>query len=196
MINHENIASRPPLHAVVMPRIAILCAASRSAYHEMEGVEVYDRRRDARSFTGGMPVVAHPPCRAWSAFCAHQAKPEPGEKELGLWCVEQVKEWGGILEQPAHSRLFDAANLPKPGWEARADSWSLEVWQAWWGYPQIKATWLYFSKISPLNVLYPFQLFPQGVSRRSEQVMSRQQRSRTIRPFAEWLVATARLVGA
>jgi hypothetical protein len=196
MINQENIASRPPLHAVVMPRVAVLCAATNSVYQSLENVEVYDRRRDARTFAGGMPVIAHPPCRSWSAFCAHQAKPEPGEKELGLWCVEQVREWGGILEQPAHSRLFDAASLPKPGWEARADSWSLEVWQAWWGYPQKKATWLYFSKISPLEVLYPLRLHPQGGDKRTWQVMSKNMRSRTILPFAEWLIATARRVGA
>lgn len=36
-------------------------------------------------------------------------------KELGLWCAEQVRKWGGILEQPAHSRLWEAAGLPRPG---------------------------------------------------------------------------------
>lgn len=97
-----------------MRTVAVLCAARNSVYHEMEGVDVFDALRGARSFAGGMPVIAHPPCRAWSAYCAHQAKPAPGEKELGIWCAEQVRENGGVLEQPAHSRLFDAAKLPKP----------------------------------------------------------------------------------
>ena len=75
--------------------VAILCAQSRSVYFDLDAVEVYDAKRDARTFGGGKPVVAHPPCRAWSRHCAHQAKPEPGERELGLWCVDQVKKWGG-----------------------------------------------------------------------------------------------------
>jgi hypothetical protein len=73
--------------------IAVLCAQRRSVYHRMLGVDVYDIDRDARTFPG---VIAHPPCRAWSKHCAHQAKPDPGEKELGIWCAQQVKKWGGI----------------------------------------------------------------------------------------------------
>lgn len=97
-----------------MRTVAALCVAPRSAYHDMPGVEAYDMKRDALTFPGGMPIVAHPPCRAWSAYCAHQAKPVAGEMELGLWCADMVRKWGGVLEQPAHSRLFDAACLPKP----------------------------------------------------------------------------------
>jgi len=77
--------------------VAVLCARANSNYVGIPGVQIYDRKRDARTFPGGMPVIAHPPCRAWSVFCAAQAKPEPGEMELGLWCVEQVRRWGGIL---------------------------------------------------------------------------------------------------
>ena len=75
--------------------IEVLCAARRSVYHSLPGVEVYDSKRDARSFPGGIPVVGHPPCRGWSAYCAHQAKLEPGERELGIWVAGQVKQWGG-----------------------------------------------------------------------------------------------------
>jgi hypothetical protein len=169
-----------------MTTVAILCANTNSIYKQFDGVEVFDKARNARSFSGGMPVIAH---------CAHQAKPEPDEKELGLWCVDQVKKWGGVLEQPAHSRLWDAAQLPKPGWSHNGVSWSLEVWQAWWGYPMRKATWLYFSNINPLFVLYPFRLHPQGGDRRREQLMSKSQRSATTHEFAEWLIKTAAFVG-
>ena len=51
--------------------VAALCVAPNSLYKTMPGVECYDQARDVRSFTGGMPVVAHPPCRAWSAYTAH-----------------------------------------------------------------------------------------------------------------------------
>lgn len=178
--------------------VAVLCVQRNSAYHGMDGVEAYDLERDARTFPGGMPVIAHPPCRSWSAHCSHQAKPEAGEQELGLWCVEQVIEWGGILEQPAHSRLWGTAGLPEPGQTTgRAFGnwlWSMEVWQAWWGYPMRKATWLMFSQIHPKDVRVPLRLHPRGCDRRREQLMSKNQRSATTLEFARWLVATARQV--
>jgi hypothetical protein len=173
--------------------IAVLCAQRRSVYHRMLGVDVYDIDRDARTFPGGMPVIAHPPCRAWSKHCAHQAKPDPGEKELGIWCAQQVKKWGGILEQPAGSRLWHATGLPDPGEHLAGWSlWSESVWRAWWGYSMRKATWLLFSQIDPSHVKWPLVLHNPGLDRRREQVMSKNQRSKTAPAMAEWLVATAR----
>jgi hypothetical protein len=174
--------------------IAVLCVAPNSVYKRISGIEAYDMARDARTFPGGMPVVAHPPCRAWSAHTAHQAKPMPGEKELGLWCANQLKEWGGVLEQPAHSRLFDATGLPKPG-ERNSGLWTIEVWQAWWGYPMRKATWLCFAGVWPMNIHVPLVLHSNGCDRRREQLMSKHQRSATTEEFARWLVAAARTVG-
>ena len=94
--------------------VSVLCASRNSVYKTLDAVDVYDATRDARTFPGNTPIIAHPPCRSWSAFCRHQAKPEPGEAELGLWCAEQLRKCGGVLEQPAHSRLFAAAGLPLP----------------------------------------------------------------------------------
>jgi len=162
----------------------------------MEGVEIYDRNRDARTFPGGMPVIAHPPCRSWSAYCAHQAKPEPGEKELGLWCCEQLRTWGGVLEHPAHSRLFAAADLPKPGEPERDGLWSIAVLQAYWGDTRRKATWLCFSGVEKSAIVIPFCLRASDFGdRRRWQVMSHQQRSATVPAFSAWLVEAARCVG-
>ena len=175
-----------------MRTIAVLCAGSPSVYDEMPGVDVFGKKRDARTFDGGMPVVAHPPCRSWSAYCGHQAKPDVGERELARWCVDQVRRFGGVLEQPAHSRLWEAAGLPKPGETKDRNSWSVSVWQAWFGYPMRKATWLYFSGVDPNDVKAPLLLSAQLFDRRREQVMSKRQRSATPIAFAEWLVAIAR----
>ena len=174
-----------------MKTVAILCAARKSAYRDIPGVEIYDEVRDCRNFPGGMPVIAHPPCRSWSAFTAHQAKPMPGERDIGLWCCEQVKRWGGIIEQPAHSRLWQAASLPLPGSPQSRDSFSLAVWQAWWGYSMKKGTWLYFRGIDCTQIEIPFRLHV-GNDHRREQVMSHRQRAETLPRFAEWLVALAR----
>lgn len=129
-------------------------------------------------------------------FCRHQAKPLPGETDLGLWCVQQVIEHGGILEQPAYSKLWSAAGLPHPKSEPVPGNnlHSIAVWQAWWGFPMRKATWLLISKIDPKLVQTPIQLASSGCDRRREQVMSKNQRAATSPAFARWLVDLARLV--
>lgn len=177
-----------------MRTVAAICVAPNSVYKALPGVDAYDKGRDARTYAGGMPIVAHPPCRSWSAYCAHQAKPEPGERELALWCVEQLRREGGVLEQPAHSRLWDAAGLPKPGQKARTPGpWSMEVWQAWWGYPMKKATWLCFFGIAPFDLPpVPLRLHDKGADRRRQQLMSKHQRAATTEPFALWLLDCAR----
>ncbi|MCB1622262.1 MAG: hypothetical protein KDI44_16165 [Thiothrix sp.] len=175
-------------------QIAALCIAGNSVYKTLPGVDAYDMKRDVRTFDGGMPVVAHPPCRAWSAFTRHQAKPAPGEAELGLLCADWLRKEGGVLEHPAHSRLFDAAGLPKPG-QRDGDLWTLPVWQAWWGYPMRKATWLCFCRVKPDSISIPFRLHDQGADWRREQLMSKHQRAATTASFAAWLIAAARNSG-
>lgn len=174
-----------------MRSVSVLCCATNSEYKSIPYVECYDCKRDARTFDLSTPIVAHPPCRAWSAFCAHQAKPIEGERELGIWCCDVLKKCGGVLEQPAHSRLFDAGGLPKPG-TIRGDMWSIEVWGKWFGFPIKKATWLCFSGVDPDAVVIPYRLHSSGSDRRSFQVMSKVQRSHTTREFALWLVDLAR----
>ncbi len=150
--------------------------------------------RDVRSYTGGMPVIAHPPCRAWSAYTAHQAKPIPGEKELGILCADWLRREGGILEHPAHSRLFDAAGLPKPG-QRIGDTFTVQVLQAWWGYPMRKATWLCFSMVDMRMLDFPYVEHDSRSGegdRRRQQRMSKHQRAATIPSLAAWLVNAAR----
>lgn len=173
--------------------IAALCVSRNSIYKTIKGVECYDIERDARMFNGGMAIVAHPPCRAWSAYCAHQAKPLPGEKELGLWCVEKLRECGGVLEHPAHSRLFDAAAIPKPSEPPRDGLWSIAVDQSWWGDSRKKSTWLCFSEVDRESIVVPFALRDTAGDRRRWQVMSKHQRSATCEAFARFLVDCARL---
>jgi hypothetical protein len=187
----------------VLDPVAVLCCSAQSVYRSFPGVECYDAKRDVRTFAGGMKVVAHPPCRSWSAYCAHQAKPEPGEKELGPLCVEWLKKCGGVLEHPAHSRLWDECKLPKPGWTVgwhtgdgwRKDEmpiWSIEVLQGWWGDSRSKTTWLCFFGIKPLDIRVPIRFVDVTGDRRRWQVMSKTQRSATHPAMAEWLVQTAR----
>lgn len=171
--------------------IAVLCCARNSVYKSMDGVDCYDIDRDCRTFPGGMPIVGHPPCRSWSAYCAHQAKPLPGEKELGPWCVEQLRKWGGVLEHPAHSRLFTTCGLPMPGQKIGREQ-TIYVEQAQWGDTRQKKTWLCFFGIDQIPELPPRVERDTTGDRRRWQLMSKNQRSATIPAFAEWLIEAAR----
>ena len=173
--------------------IAALCVARNSIYKGLPGVDCYDLHRDVRTFDGNLPVVAHPPCRTWSAFTAHQAKAPAGEKDLGLLCAAWLRQCGGVLEHPAHCRLWAAARLPEPG-TSSGDLWSVQVWQSWWGYSMKKATWLCFSKIQRDLVEFPYRLHEPRGDRRRQQVMSKNQRSATCPAFAGWLVDVAQKV--
>lgn len=179
---------------VRLRRIAALCVAPNSTYKRLPMVDAYDQARDVRNFGGGMPVVAHPPCRAWSAYTRHQAKPGPGEADLGLLCADWLRECGGVLEHPAHSRLFDAAGLPKPG-ERDGDLATVYVEQAWWGYPMRKATWLCFSRVTLADLEIPYRHHdPRSGEgdRRRQQRMSKHQRAATTTTMALWLATAAR----
>lgn len=125
------------------PAVAVLFAREDSNYKTIPDADVWDRARDARRWPGGLPVVAHPPCRAWGRLRG-LAKPRPDEKELALEAVRHVRGFGGVLEHPAFSTLWAAAGLPRPGEAPDAfGGWSLAVEQFHWGHKAAKATWLY-----------------------------------------------------
>ena len=133
-------------------RIAVLFARADSIYKTLTGCDVYDIERDARTWPGGCPVVAHPPCRAWGRL-RHFAKPRHDERDLGLWAVDRVRKYGGVLEHPASSTLFNAMGIPKPGEKAdKWGGWTLPVSQNWWGHRAEKKTWLYIVGIVPAQM--------------------------------------------
>lgn len=131
-----------------MRTVAVLFARADSIYKQMPGCDVYDIERDARTFVGGMPVVAHPPCRSWGQF-RHMAKPKPGERELAPWAVDQVRLCGGVLEHPKNSRLWPERGLPLPGERDAFGGWTLPIMQHWFGHRAAKATFLYICGVEP-----------------------------------------------
>jgi hypothetical protein len=176
-----------------MRTVAALCVSGRSIYRHMPGVVAFDQYRDARTFLGGMPVVAHPPCRCWSKYLSHQAKPKDraGEMALGLWCVDQVIRYGGVLEHPAGSRLFEVADLPLPGDFADPFLYTVYVEQSWFGFPTRKPTWVLVSGVPPAD-LAPFPFSLDSSSRGLAGGFWKEMYSRTLPDFAVWLVETAR----
>lgn len=132
--------------------VAILFARQDSIYKTLPDCDVWDIERDARRWPGGGPAVAHPPCRAWGRL-SHMAKPRPDEMGLARWAVAQVRQWGGVLEHPKGSRLWDDQQLPAPG--AHPDEfggWTYGISQHWWGHRAQKLTLLYIVGCAPQDV--------------------------------------------
>ena len=128
-----------------MEPIPVLFTEKRSTYLQKPWADCYNVKRDARTYKGSGPVIAHPPCRLWGRLRTFSTA-DPREKELAVWAVEQVLAKGGILEHPAGSTLWEHWNLPKPNKGSTSDSvFSISVDQSWFGHPCKKDTWLLIS---------------------------------------------------
>jgi hypothetical protein len=134
--------------------IAALYVERNGCYANLVGVDVWDRDRDARTYAGPYPVVAHPPCQRWGRLGAANYARWGGEhnrpgNDGGCFAaaLASVRRWGGVLEHPASSMAWSAHNLLAPtgyGWNGSGDGWVCEVWQSSYGHKARKATWLYY----------------------------------------------------
>lgn len=158
------------------------------------GVDCYDIERDARSYAGAAPVVAHPPCRAWGRL-SHFAKPRPDEKQLAHFAVAQVRRVGGVLEHPSASRLWREAALPLPGHRDEFGGFTLPISQRWFGHVAEKRTLLYIVGVEPGAIPdLPYSLdLPKVVN---VKYCSPEVREGTPPLLAEWLVELALRCGA
>ena len=184
-------------------QVAALFVRTDSIYKKLPGVDCWDIERDARKWPGGCPVVVHPPCRAWGQL-RHFAKPRPDERELAFFAVEQVRKFGGVLEHPAKSTLWDAAGLPEPcSWDAFG-GWTLPIDQNWWGHRAKKAMRLYIVGVGALEIP-PLPLVLGEASHvvglwsgrdrsRARKSIGTAERERTPPALADWLVELDRRV--
>jgi hypothetical protein len=141
----------------------------------------YDEARDARTYAGPWPVVAHPPCGPWGnlrAFCSRQ------DESLGPIAVEQVRRWGGVLEHPETSRLFSHCDVANDG---IGKLWYVE--QGAFGHVAQKRTVLYTVGV-PSRAIWDRPLRARD-SGRLVANLSKEARRRTPPAFAAWLVSLA-----
>jgi hypothetical protein len=185
-----------------MADVVVLFARSDSVYYTLGGTDVFDQARDARTYVGSFPVVAHPPCRGWGRLRAF-AKPRADELDLARFGVAQVRRVGGVLEHPEASALWADQSLPLG---KRRDEWggfTLALDQGWFGHRARKATWLYVVGVSPADVppiAYSLDVPSHVVCRsrglvgagRNRREVSKAERERTPPRFAEFLVDLAR----
>lgn len=206
-VNETESGAAVHSSALLWRSIAILYARPDSIYKTLEGCDVWDATRDARKFLGGMPVVAHPPCRAWCAL-AHLAKPRPDEKDLGRHAVKVVRECGGVLEHPISSRLWVDQKLPQPGERDAWGGYTLIMPQWWFGHRAEKWTRFYIVGVAMKDL--PEVKLKLGdapcvvtTSKRKCQTppvewrerLGNREKEATPLEMAQWLVAVARLVG-
>lgn len=184
---------------VTQREVAVLFARRDSIYKRMCGVTVFDKDRDARTWPGGTPIVAHPPCRAWARLVG-LAKPEPGEELNAVWAVRMVRTYGGVLEHPALSRLWLCCEMALPGRVDEYGGWTHVIHQRNFGHKADKATWLYICGASPaqiphtpLTLDYATHTISTNSRYKTRPEVSKAERERTPPALAEWLVATARL---
>jgi hypothetical protein len=145
--------------------IAALFVEPDGAYFNLDGVDPWDERRDARLYAGPWPVVAHPPCERWGKFwygCPSREKRFKKGDDGGCFeaALAAVERWGGVLEHPEGSnawKFFDIAKPPKAGGWIKAGllrpGWTCRVDQGNYGHRALKPTWLYAVGVDHLPAL-------------------------------------------
>jgi hypothetical protein len=138
--------------------IAALFVETNGSYFGLPGVEPWDEAKDARSYPGPHPVIAHPPCQRWGKmwFGSPNVVARTGVRKIkgddnGCFkaALESVRKYGGVLEHPwgSHAWTHFGLNLPsrKGGWIS-ADfhgGWTCCIEQGRYGHYARKPTLLY-----------------------------------------------------
>ncbi len=133
--------------------IAALYVETGGAYYGLDDVDPWDETRDARNYTGGSAVIAHPPCARWSPL-AYLNRAQHGYRvgdDGGCFesALAAVRSFGGVLEHPAQSIAWRTFRLPvarRGCWtQSLGDpGWATEVSQSAYGHRARKRTWLYY----------------------------------------------------
>lgn len=176
----------------------------RDSVYKTLGVDCWDADRDARKWKGGNALIAHPPCRAWGRL-KHFAKPREDEKELALHAVKMIRKFGGVLEHPSRSTLWDAVPLPMPGERDDFGGFTISINQSWFGHRAEKKTFLYICGIEPKELPdYPISFDAvthviassknKRLSRDKRPEVSKAEREHTPEPLATWLVDLCKLI--
>jgi hypothetical protein len=186
--------------------IAALFVEANGSYANVDGVDLWPESRDARTYRGPWPVVAHPPCARWVNFAALNFK-RYGHEHLrpgndgGCFAsaLTSVRNFGGVLEHPAFSNAWSEHFLPSPtldGWSTLGwGEWYCEVWQSAYGHRARKRTWLFAtSRKRPrdLNWARNPGTHQCGWFDRNKPTLSKKEAARTPPAFRDALLSIAR----
>ena len=145
---------------MTLRRVSALFVDPNGVYAGLPGVDLWPIQRDARTYIGDDPVVAHPPCQRWGKFATGGTHPSAKRQTIGddggcfRAALGAVRICGGVLEHPKDSKAWAAYGIrsppPEGGW-VRADAYggyTCCVWQGHYGHFAGKATWLYAANVT------------------------------------------------
>lgn len=137
-----------------MSMVAALFVETNGVYFGLPNVDPWDKARDARTYAGPHPVVAHPPCERWGRYWsggpnARERRQKGDDGGCFAAALAAVRQFGGVLEHPEASHAWSAFGLTEPprcgGWVVAdfCGGWTCCVEQGHYGHRARKATWLY-----------------------------------------------------
>lgn len=195
--------------------VAALFVARDGPYAGVANVDAWDASRDARTYAGPYPVVAHPPCDRWcqmapvnQARYGHRVGDDGGCFASAL---DSVRRWGGVLEHPALTLAWRAFGLPRPraagGWSRTfCGGWVAHVEQRHYGHRARKATWLYVFGLTPPILIWGPGAPPDAwisadrpraeLARRGIAQLGKREAKATPLPFRDLLLGIARSAAA
>jgi hypothetical protein len=146
-------------------RVAALFVETNGCYFNLPDVDPWDITRDARTYMGTAPIVAHPPCHLWTSFAfvnyaryggAHNYPGNDGGCFASA--LHNVLRCGGVLEHPASSQAWARFGLARPtgvGWQPWGPRrYVCEVWQSAYGHQARKRTWLFYCGDPPAELCW------------------------------------------
>lgn len=103
--------------------IAALYVQPDGCYVGLPDVDPWDEARDARTYAGPHPVVAHPPCERWGRYwhggpSARVRRVKGDDGGCFAAALASVRRWGGVLEHPEASAAWarHGINAPPARW--------------------------------------------------------------------------------
>ena len=117
-------ACKPTVNAVGIGSSAwlghVVLFVQHDSHYKSLGLDCYDEARDARTYAGSLPVIAHPPCQLWGKMANVNFARWGGEHNRPgndggtfRFAIDAVNRCGGVIEHPAESYAWPAHGLQR-----------------------------------------------------------------------------------